>query len=633
MILAPIQTLVAEIGSMFGSGEERPATIMGTIGVQLATLTRRGLLNRSGFPLLILLIVAICSSSAWGTCFYYSGPYSMNPGTYVRNANCLNGQTFSLSKCGATITLSGSSTWNKCFDVAEDCNDPYGRANVYISYCNNAREADSLICLKEGKEWDSQKGECKKCLPDTTWEEISCAYSPQRGQYLNVVNTYGVKDCETFSRSRQYYSPSCDSTGADSAYTCIGTIDGENVYMRTPWGATFSCAADGSCARAQAMIAAGECKAPKPTSSASSQSSSSEGEPTSSDSGESSSSEGEPSDTSGLADHVIVDELPQRLYDSLGAINYNIEIMQPFVSGIYDATYEMLGNQYDMKENQRQGLELLGDIRDATEGANTKLSTTNSLLNDIKNKNWNPNINVQNTTDVSGIQNRQDQTRDTLHNTNSLLEQIKGLLGSSGSDTIHVDTSKAPASIDSALKFWGNSANRTFSNAGLDTSTWGNANDSAAVATDSALAQGTWTTAMNCDTTGGRKCDSGIIGEHGLDSAASGLKSAYAALGDTLRNGAFGDSLSEWGSKFTGGVITGSGSGSCPAVLSRSYHVDIIGDTGFDMEIGYFLCKPVFGNVTPWALCRLLLRASIALACMWFLFKCATGFKGQGEDE
>ena len=53
----------------------------------------------------------------------------------------------------------------------------------------------------------------------------------------------------------------------------------------------------------------------------------------------------------------------------------------------------------------------------------------------------------------------------------------------------------------------------------------------------------------NCDTTGGRKCDRGgiIKGEHGLDSAASGLKSAYATLGDTLRNGAFGDSLCNGG--------------------------------------------------------------------------------------
>ena len=67
MILAPIQTLVAEIGSMFGSGEERPATIMGTIGVQLATPTGGGLLNRSGFPLLVLLIVAMCSGS-WAAC-------------------------------------------------------------------------------------------------------------------------------------------------------------------------------------------------------------------------------------------------------------------------------------------------------------------------------------------------------------------------------------------------------------------------------------------------------------------------------------------------------------------------------------------------------------------------------------
>ena len=55
MNLAPIQTLVAKIGSMFGSGEERPATIMKPIEVQLATPTRRGLLNRSGFVLLLLV--------------------------------------------------------------------------------------------------------------------------------------------------------------------------------------------------------------------------------------------------------------------------------------------------------------------------------------------------------------------------------------------------------------------------------------------------------------------------------------------------------------------------------------------------------------------------------------------------
>ena len=139
---------------------------------------------------------------------------------------------------------------------------------------------------------------------------------------------------------------------------------------------------------------------------------------------------------------------------------------------------------------------------------------------------------------------------------------------------------------------------------------------------------------LNCDTTGGRKCDDKILGAHALDSATARLKNAYKGIGDTLKNGAFGDSLNNWGSKFTGGnVISGSGSNSCPSVLTRNYHVELIQGAGFDLTLGTYLCNPIFGNVTAWTLCRLLLRATIALACMWFLFKCATGFRGQGGDD
>lgn len=577
-----------------------------------------------------LFLISMCSG-AWGACSNQGwGSGSFNTNVWQEIGYGCSGTESDRAWCernfiGTNAPITGEVTsYGYC--LRTNLNTSFCSSNyIYCRFqgicCSSQCEVDSVQCVNEGKEWGAITGGscngkgCKECPNDTTWQEISCAYSPQRGQYLNVVNTYGVKDCQPYSRSSQYYSAECDSSGADSSYTCIGTIDGENVYMRAPWGATFSCAADGSCARAQQMIAAGECKAPKPpNSSASQQSSSSESEPTSSDS-EPTSSVSE--DTSGVSTHVIVDELPQRLYDSLGAIDYNIEMMQPFVSGIYDASYEMLGNQYDMKENQRQGLDLLGDIRDASEGANSKLSTTNSLLNEIKNKNWTPNINVQapqvnveNNTDVSGIETRLDKTRDTLSRTNGLLEEILGWV----SKGVSMDSFKQVFNVDS--------------------SGWGRMSDEVRGAGDSLINQYGGIMAMNnCDTTGGRKCDNTIIGVGGLDSAKKRVKSIYGELRDSMTHGAFMDSLNNWGSAFTGGgVLIGSGSNNCPSFLTRP-HTITIGNSTTQMRLDGVLCATLFGNVTPWTLARVLIRSIVAFFCMVALFKAATGTMFTSEDE
>ena len=84
MILAPIQTLVAEIPPI-DPRSVRSGSV-GGIGVQLVPPTRRGLLNRSGFPLLILLIIAMCSS-AWGACTPYNNYSWTSGGTYN---DCMN---------------------------------------------------------------------------------------------------------------------------------------------------------------------------------------------------------------------------------------------------------------------------------------------------------------------------------------------------------------------------------------------------------------------------------------------------------------------------------------------------------------------------------------------------------------
>lgn len=81
-------------------------------------------------------------------------------------------------------------------------------------------------------------------------------------------------------------------------------------------------------------------------------------------------------------------------------------------------------------------------------------------------------------------------------------------------------------------------------------------------------------------------------------------------------------------------TLSGSGSNSCPAFLMASYPLTI-GPVTFDLtrnvKIGQYLCTPVLGGKTAWELGRMLIRIIVSIACMFFLFKCATGTLG-GDD-
>lgn len=445
--------------------------------------------------------------------------------------------------------------------------------------------------------------------------------------YFVEKTTYTLKDCQLSSSSIQYTAPQCEDN--DSLYRCLGTINGSQVMMQAPNGATFNCNADGSCDAAMRQIASGECKPPPPPSSSESGGSSSSAE--SSSSGDSSSSGGDSSDSGSSDSSDGSNDWEGWMKDSLGAIHgtlYNVEF---FTSKTYDGVMELNGTAHDINQNTR-------DIANTGMEISGKLDNTNDYLRQIAGKNFNPTINVGSPNvnvdvNLDSLSFSQDRTTDTLHRSNQILEEIKGLLGSSGSDTIRIDTSKAPASIDSALKHWGKKENRTFAAAGLDTSGWGHTNDSASAAADSVLSRADFFGSLGCDTTGGKKCDGSIIGADGLANATGSTKAIYGELRDSLTDGAYADSLRLWGGKFTGnGVLTGSGSNSCPSVLTKTYRVDIYKGAGYDFTLGTYLCAPIFGQVTAWSLCRMLLRATIALACMWFLFKCATGFGGGSED-
>lgn len=578
--------------------------------------------------ILFILSVALATVDGWGACnvrvseviynigrctTFSTGYCAQQFGPVQCKDRCFSGGTWSGKPCGNDIFVriepygSNQSSW--CSDNTE-CGTSNLQLVPNVLCCNNQCEADSIACMQNGGTFvrNGEQCECKTCdQQDTSYTEVTCAYDIARGQYLNIANTVTIVNCEATVEEHQYYSNTCDSNCTENSdLTCLGTVDGYNVYLRSCNGRVTKCEADGSCDMAIRKIANGECENPNdpPNPNSSSGAGSSSSGVGSSGSGNSS---GSGEDWEWLKDslHVIhVENI---------TTNEHLGNMQPFIAGTYDQVTDLAGTAHDINSNLLTGFDFLNDIKqntgntaNNTNGINNKLSTTNSLLEQINNKNWHPTINVSSpSVTVEGDTNIINVQGDTAKAPFEILQFLKGLFG--GSDTT------------------GN----------FDTTGFGGITDTAKNELDSTLLKADFLSSIDCDTTGGRKCDDKIIGAHGLDSAAGRLRTAYRGVVDSLKNGAFGDSLNEWGSKFTGnGVIAGSGSANCPSVLTRNYRVDIYQGAGYNFTLGTYLCTPIFGNVTAWALCRILLRASVALACMWFLFKCATGFKGNsGDDE
>lgn len=606
-----------------------------------------------GNVVIFLLAVLLANVSGWCVCETIGSPYfyyvTVTKGNqcYSSGASSCNPKC-SASLCGSlstldTVVVDGNYyytnfvKWTQAlaycsFDESGlvGCSDLRRNSVTYraSTRCTTIEEADSLKCVKNPQLPECQQGPptpppegCTYCEDYLGWAEEE---NPAFGS-INIQVPYSkMYHCSTCYKDDNGYiisagdctemrnSPGtcqqngdcpsnqicADSTGNDSPVECIASI-GPNVWLRdVKTGNTFKCEADGDCARAKQLVATGECKNPYAD----------KNKPNSSDSGNSSSSGENPNSSSAENPPESSGEFCD-MCDKLERIAANTQATMNNTSDISQWTLETMNKTIDIDNHLTEiGIDV-NHVRTNTEATATntgsidnKLTTTNSLLNDIKNKNWNPTINVQ-------------------------APEVN-----IGGDTIIVnaDTAKAPSEILSFLKGLFGGMDTTGS---YDTTGWGNVNDTAKSELDSALKQGSWTASLNCDTTGGNRCDHSIIGAHGLDSAKNSLRGSYRALADTIKNGSFGDSLQNWGSKFTGGSIAGSGSDNCPSVLSRNYHITLVQGASFDLTLGRYLCQPLVGNTTAWSLCRLLLRASVALSCMWFLFHCAVGFSGRGGDD
>lgn len=116
-----------------------------------------------------------------------------------------------------------------------------------------------------------------------------------------------------------------------------------------------------------------------------------------------------------------------------------------------------------------------------------------------------------------------------------------------------------------------------------------------------------------------------------VDSIGRGI----TAVWDSGAGKFYKDTLGKWmSSGIQNTTLSGTGSNSCPAFLTSSYVINI-GSISVDLtrnvKLGQYLCTPVFGGRTGWELGRTLLRIIVAIGCMFFLFRCATGTIG-GEE-
>ena len=505
-----------------------------------------------------------------------------------------------------------------------------------LTKCDTKCEADSVSnyasCLAtQGGHWNSDSCKCvfdevKDSVYYVCDDVISSSGSVVSHLYavhIHFVNgvpqsVCGVNPSLTSGEGYKRYCPSsqktgtCQQNGGDnippvgcSGLTCAEypsdkmwptaqcyAIVGATCYMRDlNSGNTFSCVCDGSCDYAYKEMfkgAQGTCKNPykKPESSNSQPSSSNSQPPTSSGDPQSSavepplqssSSERPTSGASGES-RDYTEQLNQIIANTQATMNNTGDISQ--------WTQTTMNNTIDIKnEVSNIGIDV-NNIRQNTGSIDNKLSTTNSLLSELNNKEWSVEVNVAGDTNIINV------SGDTA----KAPKEILGLLESSMSGEQNPDdTAGSGGTFD---RLWG------------------------AVE------------ALTGDTTEYKK-----VGDS-VGHAVNGLyEKGFGSIRDTLGNSAIADSMGVWSEKLTNnGVISGNGSDQCPSVLTKTWNVQFpFGITSVPVTIGplgVYLCNEVAGmGITFWSLCRVIIRAIVAIGCMMWLYRSVLGIDGGSNEE
>lgn len=544
------------------------------------------------------------------TCGDFS-PSSCPAGAYLTGFNVYSGGSKRLGCPG------GPDQWNTAYQITADI-------ETYCRVCNNACEADPTY--KEdcpaGQIWDPNACACKspgcgdnggscpffKC--QTYWNDGQGGKDPLRpgeipltgnfggggGYYAHVViasdpcactGDHIIEDapatCEEMGycksgnaciysdRRGEGYSSSSGANSSSSSppvnCTCIGCFGG-NCSVMCDDGSTRTCVGDfSSCGELKNSPTWATCTEP-----ISSPSSSASSGASSSDSQSSPSSQANDLD----ALNAIIDTL-----------HHSNELQE-----IGHQNQKDIADKIDQNNTQNGGffaaaLSYLKGLLGNTQNQVNKQNATNNKLDDIANK-------------LDDIKNRPRDT--TIINISS---PSGGGGETGGSDTTIVNISFGIDSNIGAGKW----------DTATATAGYKNSYDSAAAYWDSTAAA----------------ADGDTIPSAGEMMQA--YKDGFVSFRDSGAGKMYRDTLGAIAEKFIdNGTLTGSGSNSCPSVLTRSMTFNIAGITANpNLTLGTYLCTPVFGGVTGWTLGRTLLRALVSIACMFFLFKCATGTLG-GEE-
>lgn len=464
--------------------------------------------------------------------------------------------------------------------VAQSCEN-----GIYTWYCTadiiccgSQAEADSVRCEQDPtaagceQEQDTTLYYCKQeySLTAQTWRAyiFKCSCKQQGGTITGCngkQNVDVVEDCTPYRAidgdcAQNGYNSGMngarDSTGQNAQ--CFAAIGANCIMKDRASGNTFDCPCDGSCDYAMRKMATGECTNPYP-------------QPET------------PSDTIELPPSgggtpppwsSDSSEPPPSFGEDLTALNGLYGVVDTIRDTLNRAVVPSLRN---IQANTQQANEYLQQIA-------AKEWSVNVSAPDV-------NVNVENNTDVSGIQSRQDRAyeTDTAYQSH-VLAALAGITGDTAAGNPQ-DTAGSGAALQSRL----------------------NQIDSAVAAYDVP-----------------DMSDS-------IPSAVEGIRTKTRDMRDSIAGGAVGDSVNAWSQAFlNNGVLTGNGSNACPAALTRGVeftfpHVGTV-QAG---SLGQYLCTPVAGlSVTLWQVARLLMRALVAIACMWWLFREVTGTAtGGGSDE
>ena len=551
---------------------------------------------------IVWIVAAAMAASAWGACttsqyigcsgFRYPNENLSCQNTYGSNCSEWSG----VAACGHNIQVnvktceSRSFPYMECVDGGTECNSSSGRDYVRthctIYSCPSQAEADSVRCALHP--------DAAGCVVEVDTTLYACSESVQGGVVTSTLYRLSCKatggqvtscngktnvDIPTDGTPLQTFSGTCAQNGYQNGITggerdssganadCFAVV-ADKCYMKDKRsGNTFTCDCDGSCDYALRQIASGQCTNPYPQ---------------------------DEQQGDSIALPLSSWEPPQQSSSSA----------EPSSGASFGSELDALNNLYGVLDTIRDTLNKrvapsVDAIQANTQYIGQQLEYSNEYLKQVAAKEWSvdvnvsaPNVNVENNTDVSGIQSRQDRqySADTSYQSH-MLAALAGFTGDSVAGNPS-DTAGSGAALQGQLD-----------------------------RIDSAV--GAFDVPDMSDS---------------IAPTLQGIRGEVAAMRDSIANGAMGDSVDAWTNAFlNNGVLTGSGSNTCPAPLTRqvSFTFPHVGTINAG-TLGRYLCSPIAGfSVTLWQVARMLLRALVAIGCMWWLFKEVTGTTtgGQNDDD